>query len=68
MVTKSKKQGTTEKRGKVKVKNLKLNKETVKDLTASEAKKVKGGKVAKPLPSACAAGCLTWSHNYCPKQ
>lgn len=42
MVTKKKK-GSTEKRGKKKVNNLKLNKETVKDLTDSDAEKVRGG-------------------------
>ena len=45
MVTK-KKQSTTDKRGKKKVNELKLNKETVKDLTDSEADGVKGGALA----------------------
>ena len=40
MVTKSK---AAQNRGKVKVGKLKLNKETVKDLSGSERKKVKGG-------------------------
>ena len=44
MVTKSKKQGTTEKKRKVKVGELKLNKETVKDLTGGQQKQIKGGK------------------------
>jgi natural product precursor len=73
MVTKTKKQNATEKRGKVKVKDLKLNKETVKDLTESEAKRVKGGafaltgtkcsdpcpktKLLCPRPSTVPAGC-----------
>ena len=35
---------TTKTKGKVKVGKLDLNKETVKNLTSSEAKKVKGGK------------------------
>jgi len=46
MVTKSKKQTTVEKeqkRGRVKVGKLKLNKETVKDLNNAESKKVRGG-------------------------
>jgi len=46
MVTKSKKQTTVEKeqqRGRVKVGKLKLNKETVEELTAHEADKIKGG-------------------------
>jgi hypothetical protein len=67
MVTKTKKQNATEKRQRVKVGGLKLDKETVKDLTGSEAKKVRGGRKANPPESACAKGCLTWSHNYCPK-
>lgn len=44
MVTKSKSKAETgKKKGRVKVDKLKLNKETVKDLTNSEAEKVKGG-------------------------
>jgi hypothetical protein len=46
MVTKKKKQSTIEKRGKAKGSDLKLNKETVKELTSTEAEKAKGG--AKP--------------------
>ena len=42
MVAKSKKGG---KKGKVQVGKLKLNKETVKDLTAGERKQIKGGLV-----------------------
>ena len=42
MVTKSK---TVAGKGKVKVGKLKVNKETVKDLTADEKKQVKGGKL-----------------------
>ena len=40
MVTKTK---AAQKKGKVKVGRLEVNKETVKDLTNSEEKKVKGG-------------------------
>jgi len=40
MVSKNK---TAEKRGKVKVGKLKLNKHTVKDLTSIERKQIKGG-------------------------
>ena len=44
MVAKNRKTGSTEtKRGRVKVGNLKLNKETVKDLSSSQAKKIQGG-------------------------
>ena len=43
MVTKSKKAGT--KKGRVRVGKLKLNKETVKDLTPGDVKQIKGGLV-----------------------
>jgi len=44
MVTKKKSTGKKEaKRGRVKVKTLTLNKESVKDLTSSQRKQVKGG-------------------------
>jgi hypothetical protein len=46
MVTKSKKQvagGKEGKKNRVKVGKLKLNRETVKDLTGDEARRVKGG-------------------------
>ncbi len=57
MVTKSKKQNTSEKeekRGKVKIGQLKLNKETVKDLAHREKKQIKGG-----------AGALSRVHASC---
>ena len=41
MVTKTDK--NTEQKGRVKVGKLKVNKESIKDLTSGEAKKVKGG-------------------------
>ena len=63
MVTKSK---AGQKKGRVKVGKLKLNKETVKDLTASEKKKVKGAviPILKPpkLPTMSCIGCAT---RYC---
>ncbi len=43
MVTKSKKAGA--KKGRIKVGKLKLNKETIKDLSGSEGKRIKGGLV-----------------------
>ena len=43
MVTKKKRTGTATKKGRVKVENLKLNKETVTNLAGSEKKQVKGG-------------------------
>ena len=42
MVTKSKSK-TSEKKGKVKVGKLKLNKETVKELSTGERKEIRGG-------------------------
>ncbi len=45
MVTKTK---AGQKKGKVKVGKLKLNKETVKDLSAEEQKKLKGGRIRLP--------------------
>ncbi len=45
MVTKKKSTGKKEqKKGRVKVAKLTLNKESVKDLTASQRKQIKGGK------------------------
>jgi len=60
MVTKTKKQDATGKGRKVKVNELKLNKETVKDLTDSEAGKIKGG-LARNTNRSCADQCLTQS-------
>jgi hypothetical protein len=37
-------------KGKVKVGKLNLNKETVKDLTGGEEKRIKGGLAARPTP------------------
>ncbi len=45
MVTKKKSTVGTAKKGKVRVGNLKLNKETVKDLSGSERKQIKGGAI-----------------------
>lgn len=50
MVTKSRKQHVAKKAGRVKVGKMQLNKETVKDLTAAESKKIQGGLVAQALP------------------
>ena len=52
MVTKNK---TGEKRGKVKVGKLKLKKETVKDLTASQQRKIKGGEIYQT--GGCGVAC-----------
>lgn len=43
MVTKAKKGMAEEKRNRVKVGKLKLNKETIRDLTSEESKQIKGG-------------------------
>ena len=56
MVTKSKKQSTGEKKGRVKVRKLRLNKETVKNLTGSQARAVKGG-LGVGVTGACTATC-----------
>ncbi len=56
MVTKSKKPtqgGATGKRDKVKVGKLKLNKETVKDLSDKQARGVKGGRATPPPDTYC---------------
>ncbi len=59
MVTKKKSTGKKEARkGRVKVAKLTLNKESVKDLTASQRKQINGGK-AKAIIS------LSCSCNYC---
>ena len=54
MVTKGKKAATSKKvgtkKGKVKVGKLKLNKETVKNLTPTERRKVKGGRLGGDAP------------------
>jgi len=55
MVTKKKKRNITEERSKAKVSDLKLNKETVKDLTDSEAAKIIGGVHA--TGAACSVPC-----------
>ena len=47
MVTKKSKDQS---KGKVKVGKLDLKKETVKDLTGSEGKRIKGGLAARPTP------------------
>jgi len=43
MVTRTKRQNATAKRRKVKVGALRLNKETIQDLSSSEQKQIKGG-------------------------
>ena len=47
MVTKSKKAGRDEKKGRVNVGDLHLNKETIRDLTGAEQKNIKGGRRAQ---------------------
>jgi hypothetical protein len=60
MVIKKKKQSTSEKRGKAKAGDLKLNKETIKDLNDAEAEKAKGGLCYQGL-SGTAVQCPTTS-------
>ena len=50
MVTRIKRQGAAERRRKVRVDELKLNKETVKDLSAREQKLIEGGRVKRTMP------------------
>jgi hypothetical protein len=66
MVTKNK---TGEKRGKVKVGKLKLNKETVKDLSAEEQKKVKGGLGTLTCSTVCfcSLNCTKACTENCPR-
>jgi hypothetical protein len=54
MVTKSKAPASNKPGSSVKVAKLKLNKETIKELSGKEAKEIKGGK-PKPIPRT--AGC-----------
>ena len=57
MVTKKKSAGKKEvKRGRVKVRTLTVNKESVKDLTASQRKQIKGGKVNAIISLICETG------------
>jgi hypothetical protein len=51
---------------KPKFENLELNKETIQELTESDAEAGRGGLRAGPPESACAKGWVSWSHNYCP--
>ena len=66
MVTKSQKTGA--KKGKVKVGNLKLNRETVKNLSAAEKKGIKGkvaGVVQVQPKNATIATCCNCSYSGC---
>ncbi len=57
MVTKKKSTGKKEaKRGRVKVRTLTLNKESVKDLTPSQRKQIKGGKAKAIISLVCDTG------------
>ena len=58
MVTKSRNAGA-KKKGKVKVGKLKLNKETVKDLSAKAQQKVKGGLAPTLTCGGCSITCGT---------
>ncbi len=51
MVTKPKRQKTGSKKGRAKIRKLKINKETVKDLSESDVKNIKGGLI--PESSNC---------------
>lgn len=59
MVTNSQDQNTSEteeKKGRVQIDNLKLDKETVKDLTHNEEHKIQGG-AKRATAFSCDAGC-----------
>ena len=56
MVAKTKTKGS-QKKGKVKVGKLVLNKETVKDLTGSERKGIKGGALGLVTTERCSGRC-----------
>ena len=58
MVTKKK--STEEETSRVKVKKLKLNKETVKNLSSEGAKKVRGGVRAAPPSDPNENQCTAW--------
>jgi hypothetical protein len=59
MVTKTK---TGKKKGKVKVSKLKVNKETVNDLTGAQKKNIRGGAIREGLNETKVLGCsvLVW--------
>ena len=63
MVTRSKTQTneSEEKKGKIKVDKLKLNKETIRDLTESDQKGVKGGIRVGEDHSNPVANCLSFT-------
>jgi|Kansoi300Nextera_1026150.scaffolds.fasta_scaffold53365_1 hypothetical protein len=57
MITKKKSTGRKEaKKGRVKVRTLTVNKESVKDLTARQRKQIKGGKAQAIISLICPAG------------
>jgi len=58
MVTKKKKRNKTEERSKAKVSDLKLNKETVKELTDQQIKNIPGGGQIKELSTAYCQGVV----------
>lgn len=62
MVTKRQRSKNEEKQGKLKIDKLKLNKETIRDLTESDQKGVKGGiRVAGDEHSNPVANCLSFT-------
>jgi hypothetical protein len=52
-MTTKKNDSVSEKKGRVKVSKLQVNKETIKDLTHKEAEQIKGGGIAQPSAQAC---------------
>jgi hypothetical protein len=66
MDNKRKNDNDARKSGKVKVGSLKLNKETVKDLTDNEAKRVMGGAIHRDTRAACPSRICTLTPESCP--
>ena len=63
MVTKSKKAGG--KKRNIEVGKLKLSKETVKDLTSTERKAVKGGRIRGEYSITCHGVCFSFVKSDC---
>jgi hypothetical protein len=63
-MTTNKKDSVSEKKGRVKVGKLQVNKETIKDLTDKEAERIKGGNPQATLTTRALTGLLC--SNTCP--
>ena len=65
MVTKTRKQTPAERKRKIKVDELRLNKETVKDLTGGEQNQIKGGRRGEGQTDYDTCNCLTYQNPHC---